>query len=123
MNIDSIHSFLDVVETSSFSIAGMMSELTQSTVSARIRSLEENLGVRLFDRSRNGVELKFEGHQFQPQAEQIVKISKQAQRKVSLPEGYEGVFRLGGVRSLSLLNCQAEICRIEFSYLRKFLPT
>jgi DNA-binding transcriptional LysR family regulator len=101
MNIDSLQSFLDVAETSSFSIAGMRSDLTQSTVSARIRSLEENLGVRLFHRSRSGVELTFEGQQFRPQAEQIVTIWKQAKRQVALPDGYEGVFRLGGAVSLN----------------------
>ena len=59
--------FLDVMETRNFNRTSERLNIMQSTVSARIRQLEETLGVRLFERGRGGAEptaagRRFEGH-------------------------------------------------------------
>lgn len=55
MNLRQLEVFLSVVEQGSFSSAARDSGLTQSTVSQHIASLEQELGVKVLERSRNGV--------------------------------------------------------------------
>ncbi|MEO0730421.1 MAG: LysR family transcriptional regulator, partial [Pseudomonadota bacterium] len=57
MDIGLAHTFLTVAETGSFIDAGRRMNITQSTVSARIRNLEDALGQALFDRTKTGAEL------------------------------------------------------------------
>ena len=57
MDIDRARTFLEIVHTGSFLKAADRLHVTQTTVSARIRTLEEELGRRLFDRNRNGATL------------------------------------------------------------------
>ena len=49
--IDNIHIFVRVVESESFSGAARLLDLPQSTVSRRVRQLEDELGVRLLERT------------------------------------------------------------------------
>jgi LysR family transcriptional regulator, low CO2-responsive transcriptional regulator len=57
MNLRQLEVFLSVVEQGSFSGAAQESLLTQSTVSQHIAGLESELGVRVLERSRNGIRL------------------------------------------------------------------
>ncbi|MEI9401657.1 LysR family transcriptional regulator [Mesorhizobium argentiipisi] len=54
MDIDRARTFLEIVHSGSFLKAADRLHVTQTTVSARIRTLEEELGRRLFIRNRNG---------------------------------------------------------------------
>ena len=54
MQIELLETFLDLCETRSFNRTAERLGVTQSTVSARVMSLEGALGARLFDRSRAG---------------------------------------------------------------------
>ena len=47
MDTENLRSFLEVAEHGSFTVAASRLNLAQSTVSARIRGLEEQLGRRL----------------------------------------------------------------------------
>lgn len=67
MNIPLLLTFLDVMETGNFKRTAERMNIMQSTVSARIRQLEETVGARLFERGRGGAEptpagRRFEGH-------------------------------------------------------------
>ena len=68
MQIDLLDTFLDLLETRSFHRTAERLGVSQSTVSGRVRALEEALGVRVFDRSRAGVQLTTEGLRFEPHA-------------------------------------------------------
>ena len=57
MDITIIRTFLAVVETGSFVSAAAHVHVTQSTVSMRIRALEDQLGVKVFARNKNGASL------------------------------------------------------------------
>lgn len=54
MTLKQLEVFLAVAETRSFSKGAEKSCITQSTASQHIQSLEEELGIRLFDRGRGG---------------------------------------------------------------------
>jgi DNA-binding transcriptional LysR family regulator len=57
MDIDLLKTFLEVYRTRHFGRTAENLYLTQSAVSARIRLLEETLGVPLFTRTRNDIQL------------------------------------------------------------------
>jgi len=50
MNLDQLQAFLDVVELGSFSAAAARRNLTQPAVSLQVKTLEQQLGVRLVER-------------------------------------------------------------------------
>ena len=95
-----IRTFSEVIATGSFVAAAERLHVTQSTVSMRIRALEEQLGCPLFVRSKAGARLTPAGTQFERYARGITRIWKQAQLEVALPPGYRGQLRLGGQFSL-----------------------
>ncbi len=67
MQIDQIETFLDLLDTRSFNRTADRLDVTQSTISGRVKALEKALGERLFERSRSGTQpttaaLRFETH-------------------------------------------------------------
>lgn len=95
MNIENLRAFLEVTATGSFQKASENLHITQSSVSARIKALEERLNRELFTRKRDGVALNNGGRAFYPYALSVVKTWQQAQHEVSLPEGIDSVVSLG----------------------------
>lgn len=61
MNWDDLKVFLAISRTHSLSAAGRSLGISQPTVSRRLAAMEARLGVRLFDRTRQGYELSEPG--------------------------------------------------------------
>jgi DNA-binding transcriptional LysR family regulator len=100
MDVTQARTFLAVVSAGSFVNAGARLNVTQSTVSARIKALEEYLGARLFVRNKGGTTLTHAGRQFQRHAALIIRTAEQARQDVGTPEGYRGVLTIGGEAGL-----------------------
>src|SRR5688572_29867784 len=100
MDIDRARTFLEIIHTGSFLKAADRLHVTQTTVSARIRTLEESLGNRLFVRSRNGVTLTAAGREFERYAQSFVQVWERARQQLSVPPGRTSVVALGGELSL-----------------------
>lgn len=100
MDIDLARTFLAVVDGGSFVEAARRVYVTQSTVSTRIRTLEERLGKALFERSKAGAVLTPAGAQFHKHAVALLRVWEQARLEVSLPPGYQGALTVGGQYSL-----------------------
>lgn len=79
MNIDYIESFLYVVEYKSVHKAANVLFLSQPTISARIKALEESLNVKLFIRTGRQLSLSKEGELFLPYAHEIVTLYRKSQ--------------------------------------------
>jgi len=92
MNLSAIRTFLDVVETGNLNKAAERLNVTQSTVSARLDSLEQTLGQALLVRSRRGAQMTLAGYAFRPHAELLLRGWEQARAAVGLPKGYSGRF-------------------------------
>ncbi len=84
MDINLARTFLTVAETGSFIDTARRMHVTQSTVSARIRGLEDLLGRPLFERSKSGAELTSAGKQFRKHAMALVRVWQHARLEVGL---------------------------------------
>ena len=84
MDITLARTFLMVVETGSFIDAARRMNVTQSTVSARIKGLEDLLGRPLFERSKSGADLTSAGSQFQKHALALIRVWQHAQLEIGL---------------------------------------
>lgn len=96
MDTEVARTFLLILETGSFKVAADRLNVTQSTVSARIKQLEDTLGRPVFTRSKAGVQATQAGTQFQRNAEVILRAWEQARQEVALPPGLRGLIRVGG---------------------------
>lgn len=95
MDIDQAKTFLAIAAHGSFLEAASRLHVTQSTVSARVRSLETELGATLFVRNRAGASLTAAGRRFLDHAKNLVTTLDQAKHDVGLPERYARSLRLG----------------------------
>ncbi|MEM6898165.1 MAG: LysR family transcriptional regulator [Pseudomonadota bacterium] len=100
MDIVQAKTFLAIIEGGNFVEASKRVFVTQSTVSARIKALEDQLGKSLFNRSKSGCELTPAGHQFYRFARSLVRVWEEAKHQVAVPEGYEDTLIIGGQYSL-----------------------
>ncbi len=100
MDVSLARTFLMVVETGSFIEAAGKMNITQSTVSARIKGLEDLLGRPLFLRSKSGAELTGAGELFQKHALAMVRVWQQAQLQVSLADQHPDHLSIGAPLSL-----------------------
>lgn len=96
MDTELARTFLAVIESGSFSNAAEYLHVTQSTVSARLRTLENFLGTALFVRNKSGTSLTAAGRQFQRHALLLTRTVEQARHDVGLPRGYRANITLGG---------------------------
>ncbi len=100
MDIALARTFLMVAETGSFIDAARKMNVTQSTVSARIKVLEEQFGRSLFERSRNGATLTGAGEQFQKHALALVRLWQHAQLEVGLSGQHRDHLAVGAQATL-----------------------
>jgi len=100
MNIEQTRTFLEVAATGNFNRAAERLNVTQSTVSARIRALEQTLGQRLFERDKAGARTTDAGRRFQRHAEALMRTWQQARQDIALPSGFRGVLALGAEPNL-----------------------
>ena len=89
MNTFQIDCFIQVAETLNFARAAERLNVTQPAVTHQIRSLEEELGVKLFRRTTRIVELTQEGILFLEDARNIAAISLRAKKRFENPESKE----------------------------------
>src|SRR6476469_1045721 len=100
MDVNLARTFLVVAETGSFIHAARKMNLTQSTVSARIKGLEDMLGRPLFERSKSGAELTSAGEQFQKHALALVRVWQHAQLEVGLSDQHRDHLAVGAHATL-----------------------
>jgi len=95
VQLSAIQTFLAVAETGALSRAADRLNVSQSTVTARLNALEDQIGQPLIHRRRSGAELTPAGFKFQRYAELIGQLWKQAQLETSLPAAISSVCNIG----------------------------
>lgn len=96
MDTRHLQTFLTAAQEQSFNRAARALHLTQPTVSQRVRALEDELGVRLFSRTRHRVILTPEGRALLPVARQMLQLEAQAYDRLhAVREELAGEFSVG----------------------------
>ena len=100
MDIELARTFLEIVSTGSFIRAAERLNVAQTTVSARIRTLEQLLGRPLFVRNKGGASLTPAGEQFLRYAPTFVQLWQRTRQQVAVPPGHRAVLTVGSEVSL-----------------------
>lgn len=96
MDTELARTFLAILETGNFQRAADQLNITQSTVSMRVKTLEAMLGRPLFVRSKSGTRPSAAGILFGPYAARLVRTWTQACQEVALPAGFQALLAVGG---------------------------
>ncbi|HTU47193.1 MAG TPA: LysR family transcriptional regulator [Bryobacteraceae bacterium] len=83
MDLDQLHTFLEIVRLKSFSKAAQTCYRTQPAISAQVRQLEQELNATLFDRLGTRISLTVAGRIFAEHAEQILALRRRAQDAIN----------------------------------------
>ncbi len=83
MDLDQLHTFLEIVRLKSFSKAAQTCYRTQPAISAQIRQLEQELNTILFERLGTRISLTMAGRIFAEHAEQILALRRRAQDTIN----------------------------------------
>ncbi|MGB5472974.1 MAG: LysR family transcriptional regulator [Gammaproteobacteria bacterium] len=84
MDIELLRTFLEVSRTRHFGRAAEAMYLTQAAVSARIKALEQLLGVSLFDRVKRDIRLTPEGNRLVSRADLLISEWRKIRQEVSV---------------------------------------
>ncbi|GAA6150726.1 LysR family transcriptional regulator [Pseudoteredinibacter isoporae] len=95
MQIKNLISFVKVAQLGSFHAAAKHLHSSQPAISARINSLENELGVQLFERDASGTRLTTRGQQLLPLAQRMCSLQQDIKKQLHdvLPE--RGIARIG----------------------------
>src|SRR6266481_7910705 len=83
MDLDQLHTFLEIVRLKSFSKAAQSCYRTQPAVSAQVRQLEQEMNAPLFARLGTKIALTPAGEIFAQYAEQILDLRRRAQDAIN----------------------------------------
>lgn len=101
MTITQLQYVLAVAEHQNFTKAALKVFVTQPTLSMQIQKLEDELGVRIFDRSKKPIQLTETGRKIVNQARNIVNESDRIQDIVDQQKGFiGGTFRIGVIPTI-----------------------
>ena len=100
MDIKNLATFIQVAELSSFSRAGDKLGYSQPTVSFQIRQLEQELGVRLFDRIGHTVQLTDRGREVLAHAQKVCHMYREMTQLSEKEAPIQGTVRLAMADSL-----------------------
>jgi DNA-binding transcriptional LysR family regulator len=82
MDLDQLHTFLEIVRLKSFSKAAQTCFRTQPAISAQVRQLEQELNTALFERLGTRIALTPAGRIFADYAAQILALRRRAQEAI-----------------------------------------
>lgn len=97
-----LKAFVLVAEHNSFTKAAEILTLTQSALSGLIKELEQNLDIKLFDRTTRKMHLSDAGHRLLPQAKRILnEVALLDEKVASLKSLHQGHVRLAVSQQLA----------------------
>jgi DNA-binding transcriptional LysR family regulator len=100
MDMGQLKAFLEVNRSRHFGRAAKNLFISQSAVSARIKQLEDELGLRLFTRDRNNIELTNAGRKFLLYSENILNTWNKARQEIAIPEGATILLSIAALQSI-----------------------
>ncbi|MGB0693766.1 MAG: LysR family transcriptional regulator, partial [Pseudomonadales bacterium] len=113
MDINLLKTFLEVSKTRNFARAAENLYVTSAAVSARVKQLESQLGVTLFNRHRGNMQLTTEAERLLPLAETIISTWSRTLQEVSLQPAMESRVYIGAPASLWILAMEERLLLIR----------
>lgn len=106
MELRVLNYFLMVAREENITRAAEMLHVTQPTLSRQIAQLEEELGVKLFQRSNHNIILTDDGMLLKRRAQEIVSLAEKTKRDFSHDETVSGVVSIGSgeLKSMQFLS-------------------
>ena len=101
MNVRFLEAFVWVAKLGSFKAAAEKLHTTQAGISGRIATLEEQFGVRLFEREHRGVMLTWHGLELLPHAERMIELQSRLVAAMGQPEAFSGMLRIGVIETIA----------------------
>jgi DNA-binding transcriptional LysR family regulator len=118
LKISQLRALVAVADYGNFSEAGLHLEVSQSAVSHAIAALEEELGVVLLSRGRQGAQLTFAGEQVIQEARQVLQLVEGIWKKAKLTRGLQG----GRVRVACFRSVATHILPEAIAHFRSDFP-
>ncbi|MDD6795672.1 MAG: LysR family transcriptional regulator [Clostridiaceae bacterium] len=103
MDFRQLNAFLTIGKLQSFTAAANDLGYAQSTITTQIKLLEQELGVKLFERIGKHVTLTHEGKKLLPYAKQMIKLSDDIKNVVFNEEKPSGTLTIGAAESLCVI--------------------
>jgi len=103
MRIRNLSTFIKVARLGSFRAASAQLHVSQPAISARINILEDELGVSLFRRGKNGTQLTEKGKKMLVYAEKLIAISQEMKIDAGFKQQQKGSFKVGIADTLAHL--------------------
>jgi DNA-binding transcriptional LysR family regulator len=100
MNVRFLETFVWLAKLRNFRLTAERLHATQAAISSRVSALEQEFGVRLFERGPRDVTLTQEGTKALVFAEQILKLNQDMLASVSDRSKVAGLLRLGVIESV-----------------------
>ena len=117
MDIRGLEVFLSVAKHLNYTRAGEEVNLSQPSVSVRIRQLEDELGVRLFEQLGKKVALTEAGRLLVPHARRVIAAIEDAQHAIDELQGLErGTLRIGASTTPGMYLIPKTIARFKDRY-------
>lgn len=102
MDTQIIRDFITLTKYKNYSLAAEECYITQSTLSKRIKRLEHQLGVPLFERTTKSVELSEYGEVFKPYAEKMLSLENECLHELhSMLPKKQNTLIIGAIPSLA----------------------
>lgn len=86
MDVELAKTFLEIMQSGTFAKAAERLHVTQTTVTARVQTLEQQLGCKVFIRNRLGARLTPEGERFAQYARELISVWQAAQHACQNPD-------------------------------------
>lgn len=117
MEIRVLEYFLMAAREENITRAARLLHITQPTLSRQLMQLEEELGVRLFERTNHSVTLTDEGFLFRRRAQDIVAMAEKARQEITQTgEAISGILSIG----CNELRSVRELARIMTAFQERF---
>ena len=103
MNLETLYLYCDVIRSNSFSLGAAAHHISQSAASQAVQQLEQELGVKLIDRTKRPFMVTREGGIFLEACQEIVECFEKAKAEI-IPERtrIEGTVRVAVIYSVGL---------------------
>ena len=116
MDTRQLKAFIAVADNCSFTKAAEILDYAQSSITGQVGSLEDELGIKLFERLGRKVILTREGERFMAYAEKILKLFSEAQEVVSESLIPRGTLIIGAPETLSAVRLPPLIQQFHSHY-------